>query len=72
MHIPLFLRHAVALLAIASSPKAEQDATVAKLWVGGTVLFSGSIYGLSLGGPKLLGLCCVLQTSAGFAQVTLG
>ena len=31
------------------------DLTVANLWLSGTVMFSGSIYGLCLGGPRLLG-----------------
>ena len=47
------LLHAVALLALPSL-KGDHELTK-KLWVGGVVLFSGSIYGLSLGGPRLLG-----------------
>jgi uncharacterized membrane protein YgdD (TMEM256/DUF423 family) len=51
--------HALALLAF-STREVDRKSTVpfdtsAKLFMAGTVLFSGSIYGLSLGGPKLLG-----------------
>ena len=48
------LIHAVALAALASSTKKEHDIT-AKLWVTGIALFSGSLYGLALGGPRVLG-----------------
>ena len=47
--------HAVALLAISQGKEQESNDTVAKLWIGGTVLFSGSLYGLALGGPRILG-----------------
>ncbi len=47
--------HAVSLLALSSSAAANSCATVAKLWVAGTVLFSGSLYGLALNGPRILG-----------------
>lgn len=48
------LIHAVALLALAgwNSPPSRR---VAACWVIGTVLFSGSLYWLALGGPKFLG-----------------
>ena len=50
------LMHAVSLLALsASSARSESTATVAKLWIAGTALFSGSLYGLALNGPRLLG-----------------
>ena len=54
------LLHAVALLALSGSAHtqsgtAKQLPTFAKLWVGGTLLFSGSIYLLALGGPRILG-----------------
>ena len=50
------LLHAVALLALAG----RNDATaigraIAGCWIGGVGLFSGSLYGLALGGPRLLG-----------------
>jgi len=50
------LIHSVALLALASwrdSP-AGRSARVAACWVVGTVLFSGSLYWLALGGPITL------------------
>ena len=51
--------HALALLTL-SAREVDRKSTVpfdtsATLFVAGSVLFSGSIYGLSLGGPKLLG-----------------
>lgn len=51
--------HSLALLAV-STREVDRDSTVkwdmvGNCWLIGTVLFSGSIYGLSLGGPKLLG-----------------
>ncbi len=51
------LLHGVALLALAgvkdfAGPAASRAAAC---WTGGVVLFSGSLYGLSLGGPKFLG-----------------
>jgi uncharacterized membrane protein YgdD (TMEM256/DUF423 family) len=50
------LLHAVALLALAN--RAESEAMVrwtGRCWVGGVALFSGSLYALALGGPKILG-----------------
>ena len=47
--------HAVSLLALSSSAAANSGATVAKLWIAGTVLFSGSLYGLALNGPRMRG-----------------
>jgi len=51
--------HSVALLTLALSEKSKDRdgkyTTVANLWTAGILLFSGSIYGLSLGGPRLLG-----------------
>lgn len=52
------LIHAVALLALAGWRDAPATATgkIAACWIGGVVLFSGSLYGLALGGPgKVLG-----------------
>jgi uncharacterized membrane protein YgdD (TMEM256/DUF423 family) len=55
------LLHACALLGLAawmrgSSGPAERRALwAARLWAGGSVLFSGSIYILCLGGPHWLG-----------------
>ncbi len=53
------LIHAVALLALIGwrdSHAAGPNTKVAACWVAGTVLFSGSLYALALGGPgKLLG-----------------
>ncbi len=63
------LLHALALLAVSSAsnlPWSGSDSVTdttalstwswaSTLWTGGTFLFSGSIYALSLGGPKLLG-----------------
>jgi uncharacterized membrane protein YgdD (TMEM256/DUF423 family) len=55
------LIHTVALLALAGW-KADSAARLAPAitaaaycWIGGIVLFSGSLYGLALGGPRLLG-----------------
>ena len=48
--------HAVSLLALsATAAKTADYSTVAKLWIVGTALFSGSLYGLALNGPRLLG-----------------
>lgn len=51
------LVHAVALLALAGWRDAHggTNGRVATLWVAGTLLFSGSLYWLALGGPRLLG-----------------
>jgi uncharacterized membrane protein YgdD (TMEM256/DUF423 family) len=54
------LIHSVALLALSlhredHPENADKYALTAQLWTAGIVLFSGSIYGLSLGGPRLLG-----------------
>ena len=49
------LLHAVSLLALASSSANENCASVAKLWIAGTAMFSGSLYGLALNGPRMLG-----------------
>jgi uncharacterized membrane protein YgdD (TMEM256/DUF423 family) len=54
------LVHAVAGLAAAlgalAAPSASRALTrAALLWAAGVLLFSGSLYGLSLGGPRLLG-----------------
>jgi uncharacterized membrane protein YgdD (TMEM256/DUF423 family) len=55
------LVHAVALLGFAGwlrppSPPAGTCALwTVRLWVAGTALFSGSLYGLALGGPRWLG-----------------
>ena len=61
------LLHAVALLQLALSNNNNQGgaadgegdsdrfAMTSRLWFWGVALFSGSIYGLSLGGPKILG-----------------
>lgn len=51
--------HALALLAVAflisQYPEAKGLVTVGWCFIVGTILFSGSIYGLSLGGIKALG-----------------
>ena len=53
--------HAVALLAIAvwlrhaTGTAARRAGWVARCWTVGVVLFSGSLYGLALGGPRWLG-----------------
>jgi len=51
------LVHAVALLALAGwrDAHAGPSGRVAILWSVGIALFSGSLYWLALGGPKLLG-----------------
>jgi len=65
------LVHAVALIALAAWQRSEVRATsasggatpagfgiagwVARCWTVGVVLFSGSLYGLALGGPRWLG-----------------
>ena len=50
------LIHAVALLALVGWPApGDKIKRIAQCWLGGTVLFSGSLYALALGGPKLLG-----------------
>jgi uncharacterized membrane protein YgdD (TMEM256/DUF423 family) len=55
------LLHAAALAGFAgwlrASPAAASKPAVwtVRLWVAGVVLFSGSLYGLALGGPRWLG-----------------
>lgn len=49
------LAHAVALLAIALSPQAASMRAAGWLFAAGIALFSGSLYALALGGPRLLG-----------------
>jgi uncharacterized membrane protein YgdD (TMEM256/DUF423 family) len=49
------LIHAVALLTLGLSPHAPQLRGAGWCFAAGIVLFSGSLYGLSLGGPRLLG-----------------
>jgi len=48
------LVHAVALLALANWPQPAARG-IGLCWVAGVLAFSGSLYGLALGGPKLLG-----------------
>ena len=51
--------HAVALWAVSTREMDRRSTvrwdSVASFWLCGTILFSGSLYGLSLGGPRLLG-----------------
>ncbi len=51
------LVHSVALLALIgwSAAPAPRVRLIARMWALGLVLFSGSLYWLALGGPKLLG-----------------
>ena len=50
------LVHSVALLAVAGWPDATGKILwTARCWIAGVILFSGSLYWLSLGGPKFLG-----------------
>lgn len=55
------LVHAVALLGLsalgagATGRSRPLIAAAAACWIGGTLLFSGSLYGLALGGPHVLG-----------------
>ena len=54
------LMHTAALLAVSlwlqgRSQKSPRLAGAAWAWILGVVLFSGSLYGLALGGPRLLG-----------------
>jgi len=46
--------HALALLVVAALPPGRAS-IAAWLFVAGTILFSGSLYGLSFGGPRWLG-----------------
>jgi uncharacterized membrane protein YgdD (TMEM256/DUF423 family) len=46
------LIHAVALLGLAGWPDARWTGWC---WIAGVILFSGSLYWLALGGPKVLG-----------------
>lgn len=54
------LAHAIGCLALAGwaaaqPARARRLGRVASLWLAGCLLFSGSLYGLALGGPRLLG-----------------
>ncbi len=55
------LLHACALLGFAAwlrgggTPVPPGSAWVVRLWVAGTLLFSGSLYALALGGPRWVG-----------------
>lgn len=71
------LIHSVALLALAGwrDAHAGPSAKIAALWVVGVVLFSGSLYWLALGGPKILGPITPLGGAAflaGWALLTWG
>lgn len=48
------LIHAVALFALAGWPNPAAH-KIGWCWIVGVLLFSGSLYGLALGGPRLLG-----------------
>ena len=52
------LVHSVALFFLGKRPggiETRQSSLAAWLWLGGIFLFSGSLYGLALGGPSILG-----------------
>jgi len=55
------ITHAIALLALAVWLRGANDVFIspmlwaARLWTIGTILFSGSLYGIALGGPRWLG-----------------
>lgn len=56
------LLHAVALLGVALAAESAEDPQVRRswlrcafAWLAGILLFSGSLYGLALGGPRWLG-----------------
>jgi uncharacterized membrane protein YgdD (TMEM256/DUF423 family) len=50
------LIHAVALLAVGAwADVGNQIQWIARSWTVGILFFSGSLYGLALGGPKILG-----------------
>lgn len=55
------LLHAMGLLCIAiwfrqgNSRVSGLMQWIARCWIGGTILFAGSLYGLALGGPRWLG-----------------
>jgi uncharacterized membrane protein YgdD (TMEM256/DUF423 family) len=55
------LVHAIALLGLAvllrsvTGSQRSRAAWAGRCWVVGTILFSGSLYGLALGGPRWLG-----------------
>lgn len=52
------LIHTVAALAVLTAAERASNAlfsAAARCWLAGVVLFSGSLYALSLGGPKWLG-----------------
>ncbi|HET7535085.1 MAG TPA: DUF423 domain-containing protein [Candidatus Didemnitutus sp.] len=67
------LVHAVALLALAGWRDAHggSNGKIAWCWSAGIVLFSGSLYGLSLGGPTFLGPITPLGGVAFLAGWTL-
>ena len=50
------LVHSVGLLALAAGQSSGLEGKwIARCWITGIILFSGSLYWLSLGGPKFLG-----------------
>jgi uncharacterized membrane protein YgdD (TMEM256/DUF423 family) len=55
------MMHAVALIGVAAMIQSSETAVqrylswVARFWVAGVILFSGSLYILALGGPRLFG-----------------
>jgi uncharacterized membrane protein YgdD (TMEM256/DUF423 family) len=51
------LVHAVALVVVAKTGMANPSISlwIARFWISGIVLFSGSLYWLALGGPSVLG-----------------
>ena len=73
------LIHALALLAVATR-EVDRKSTVpwsrvSSCWIAGTILFSFSIYGLCLGGPRILGPITPLgglTMMAGWASLAFG
>lgn len=55
------LVHAVALIGVAAMVQSSETAArrylgwIARFWVAGIILFSGSLYILALGGPRIFG-----------------
>lgn len=49
------LVHAVVLLVVNLQPASRGLRAAAWCWIAGVIFFSGSLYGLALGGPRILG-----------------
>jgi uncharacterized membrane protein YgdD (TMEM256/DUF423 family) len=53
--VRLQMWHALALLALAALRLPRGNGAVASCWIAGTLIFAGTLYAMTLGGPRWLG-----------------